>query len=65
VIVSGDPVQLAKVHSITLPAVDLTGRTSDASFQVGIPYPDAISGNLTTATIKYSISPNPSVSPSP
>jgi YbbR domain-containing protein len=65
VVVSGDPVQLAKVHSITLPAVDLAGRTSDASFQVGIPYPDAISGNLTTATIKYSISPNPNVSPSP
>ena len=65
VIISGDPVQVAKVHNITLPAVDLSGRTSDATFSINIPYPDGISGNAATATIKYSISANPAVSPSP
>ncbi len=67
VIISGDPVSLAKVHSITLPAVDLTGRTSDANFQVNIPYEQygGISGNVATASIKYSISPNPAITPGP
>jgi YbbR domain-containing protein len=65
VILSGDPVQLAKIHNITLPAIDLNGRTSDATFTINIPYPDGFSGNVTTATVKYSISARPAVSPSP
>lgn len=65
VIISGDPGALGRIRSITLPAVDLTGRTSDATFQVNIPYPDRITGSVATATIKYSISPNPNVPPSP
>ncbi|HSS59935.1 MAG TPA: CdaR family protein [Candidatus Limnocylindrales bacterium] len=65
VIISGDPVALGKVRNIVLPAVDLSGRTSDATFPVSIPYPDGISSSVATASIKYSISPNPSVSPSP
>ncbi|HUE61425.1 MAG TPA: CdaR family protein [Acidimicrobiales bacterium] len=65
VTVSGDPLALSKVRSVTLPAVDLSGRTSDATFQVAIPYPDGASGSVSTAMIKYSISPNPAVSPAP
>ena len=65
VIISGDPVTLGKVRNIVLPALDLSGRTSDAIFQVTIPYPDGVTGSVATASIKYSISPNPSASPSP
>jgi YbbR domain-containing protein len=65
VIISGDPVQLSKIRNITLPAVDLSGRTSDTTFTINIPYPDGISGTVATATLKYSISPNPNLAPSP
>jgi YbbR domain-containing protein len=65
VTITGDPILIGKFRNVTLPAVDLTGRTSDATFQVAIPYPDGVSGSVSTATIKYSISPNPAVSPSP
>ena len=61
--ITGDPITIGKYRNITLPAVDLTGKTSDATFQVAIPYPDGVSGSVATATIKYSISPNPAVSP--
>lgn len=63
--ISGDPTTIGRVRNITLPAVDLSGRTSDATFPIAIPYPEGVSGSVTTATIKYSISPNPAVSPSP
>lgn len=63
--ISGDPATLARIRSLTLPAVDLTGRTADFSFQVNIPYPDGITGAVSTAIVKYSISPNPNVTPSP
>jgi YbbR domain-containing protein len=65
VTITGDPIIIGKFRSINLPAVDLTGKTSDFSLPVAIPYPDGVSGSVSTATIKYSISPNPSVSPSP
>jgi YbbR domain-containing protein len=65
VIVSGDPVALGRIRNITLPPVSLAGRTSDATFQVAIPYPDGITGNVANATVKYSISPNPNATPSP
>ena len=65
VIISGDPVALGKVRSIMLPSVDLTGRTSDATFSVAIRYPDGISGSVANATVTYSISANPNASPSP
>jgi len=65
VTISGDPTTIGRIRSITLPAVDLTGKTSDATFQIAIPYPDGVSGSVSIATVKYSISPNPSVSPSP
>ena len=63
--ISGDPVALGKVRSIMLPAVDLSGKTADATFSVAIPYPDGISGSIGNASIKYSISANPNVSPTP
>jgi len=65
VTISGDPVALGKVRSIMLPAVDLSGKTADATFSVAIPYPDGISGSIGNASIKYSISANPNVSPTP
>ncbi len=65
VTITGDPTTIGRVRSITLPAVDLTGKTSDYTTQISIPYPDGVNGSVATATIKYSISPNPAVSPSP
>jgi YbbR domain-containing protein len=63
VTITGDPITIGRFRNITLPAVDLTGKTSDTTFQVAIPYPDGVSGSVATAMIKYSISPNPAVSP--
>lgn len=65
VTITGDPTIIGRIRSITLPAVDLTGKTGDYGPSVNIPYPDGVSGSVATATVKYSISPNPSVSPSP
>jgi YbbR domain-containing protein len=63
VVISGDAATLGRIRSISLPVVDLTGKTSDSTFQVQIPYPDGTTGSVATATVKYSISPDPSVSP--
>lgn len=65
VTITGDPVALGKVHSITLPPVDLSAKTSDATFQVQITYPPGTNGPVQLASVKYSISPNPNVTPSP
>lgn len=67
VTITGDPTTLGKIRSIILPAVDLTGKTTDYSPTVNIPYENypGITGSVGTATIKYSISANPNVSPSP
>lgn len=64
VVLSGAPEALAKVTTITLPPVDLTGKTSIATFKVNIPYPDGITGSVGVATVTYTIAPNPNVSPS-
>jgi YbbR domain-containing protein len=66
VTITGDPITIGKIRSITLPAVDLTGKTSDYQATVNVPYESypGITGSVGTATIKYSISPNPAVSPS-
>jgi len=63
--ITGDPAVLLRVRNIVLPAMDLSNRTSDATFQVQIPYPNGVTGDAQTATVKYSISANPNVSPSP
>ncbi|HEY1455958.1 MAG TPA: CdaR family protein [Candidatus Dormibacteraeota bacterium] len=65
VTITGDPVALGKVHSITLPGVDLSGKTSDATFQVQISYPPGTNGPVQIASVRYFISANPNVSPSP
>jgi YbbR domain-containing protein len=64
-LISGKPDALARVTTVTLPQVDLNGRTSDATFQVAIPYPDGTEGPVKNAKIVYSISPNPNAVPSP
>jgi YbbR domain-containing protein len=65
VIVTGDPAALGRLQRILLPALDLSGRTSNVSFQVTIPYPPGVDGNTPNATVTYTIEPNPNVSPSP
>lgn len=65
VIVTGDPAVIGRMQRITLPALDLTGKTSSATFQVTIPYPAGVEGNAPNATVTYTVSPNPNVSPSP
>lgn len=65
VIVTGDPGVLGRLQRILLPAIDLTGHTSNASFQVAIQYPAGVDGNTSNATVTYSIQPNPNVTPSP
>jgi hypothetical protein len=63
VIITGDQVALGRIQSILLPAIDLSGHVSDTTVQITIPYPSGVTGNVSTATVKYSISPNPNVSP--
>jgi YbbR domain-containing protein len=65
VLITGDPSAIGRTQRIFLPAVDLSGRTTDAVFPLPIPYPDGTSGTVATATVTYSISPNPAVSASP
>jgi hypothetical protein len=65
VVITGDAATLARIRNVSLPVVDLTGRTTSATFQVQITYPDGTTGPITTATVRYSISPDPAVSPSP
>ena len=65
VTISADPAVLARVHSIVLGPVDLSKSKSDVTFTLTIQYPPGVTGDVQTATVKYSISPNPNVSPSP
>jgi YbbR domain-containing protein len=65
VVISGAPADLVKVNTLSLPAVDLSGHTGDATFRVTIPYPSGVAGAVATARITYTISPNPNASPPP
>jgi hypothetical protein len=66
VVISGSAANLSKIQKIlTLPAVDLSGRTSNFTFKVTIPYPSGVTGSVATARVTYSISANPNVQPSP
>ena len=65
VVIAGDANALSLIKYIQLTPVDLTGHTSNATFQVSIPYPNGIIGTVQTATITYQIAPNPNASPSP
>jgi YbbR domain-containing protein len=65
VVISGPPAVLAKITTLKLPAVDLSGHTSDVTFTVTIPYPSGVTWSVATARVTYSISPDPNVQPSP
>lgn len=65
VVLNGDPGALGKIQRITLPPVDLSNSTSDATFQVAVNYPSGVTGSVANATVTYSISKNPNVSPGP
>jgi YbbR domain-containing protein len=65
VVISGPPDVLSKIQSLALPAVDLSGHTSDSTFRITIPYPAGVTGSVQTARVTYSISRNPNVQPSP
>ena len=65
VTITGDPAVLVRVRNIVLPPLDLSRSTSDATFTVPINYPSGVTGEVQSATVRYSISPNPNVSPSP
>jgi YbbR domain-containing protein len=65
VLITGPPDALTSITTITLPSVDLSGATSDRTFQIAIPYPRRIDGSVQLATVTYSISANPAASPSP
>jgi len=59
IILTGSPDALSKVTRITLPAVDLSTRTSDATFRIPIPFPSGVTGSPTSAKVTYTISQNP------
>jgi YbbR domain-containing protein len=63
VVISGEASVLARIRFINLAPVDLSGKSSDATFDVQITYPDGTSGltGVNTATVRYSISADPNV----
>ena len=65
VVISGKADVLVNILNLILPAVDLSGRTSNFTFRVTIPYPNGVAGSVATARVTYSISANPNVRPSP
>ena len=65
VIITGDAAAIGRIQRVILPAVDLSGHSTDFTIQVTISYTTGVTGSATTATIRYSISPNPNVSPGP
>lgn len=65
VVITGAPDALARITTITLSPVDLSGATSTKTFQVTINYPDNTAGAVAVAKVTYSISANPNATPSP
>lgn len=65
VILTGPADKLALVQYLSLPPVDLSSSTTNATFSLQIPFPTGMSGSVATAKITYLISANPVVSPSP
>jgi hypothetical protein len=63
VVISGKA--LPDINFLSLPAVDLTGKTSNFTVSVAIPYPAGVSGSFQNARITYSISANPNLQPTP
>ncbi len=65
VVIIGAPNVLVKITTLSLPAVDLSGHTSEFTFKVTIPYPNGVAGSVAVARVTYSISPNPNIQASP
>jgi YbbR domain-containing protein len=65
IVISGPADVLATITQIMLPPMDLTGVTSNRTFQVVIPLRPDITGSVGVAKITYSISANPNASPGP
>jgi YbbR domain-containing protein len=65
VVISGKADALLSITTLSLPAVDLSGKTSSFTVPVTIPYPPGVAGTAQTARITYSISANPNIQPSP
>jgi YbbR-like protein. len=64
-VISGRADLLARITTLSLPAVDLSGSTSDVTFRLSIPYPAGVAGSVQTARVTYSISPNPALQATP
>ena len=65
VVISGRADVLIGVKSVTLPAADLSGRTSTFTISVAIPYPAGVTGPQQPVRVTYSISRLPTAQPSP
>ncbi len=65
IVISGPADVLATITQIMLPPMDLTGVTSNRTFQVVIPLRPDITGSVGVAKVTYSISANPNASPGP
>ena len=65
VVVSGRADALVKVTSLTLPAADLSGHTSNLTVSVAIPYPAGVTGPQQAVRVTYLISRDPAVQASP
>jgi YbbR domain-containing protein len=65
IVISGPADILATITQITLPPMDLTGATSNRTFQVVIPLRPDITGSVGVAKVTYAISANPNASPGP
>jgi YbbR domain-containing protein len=65
VVITGKADVLVKIQNLTLPPLDLSGRTSGFTFRVTIPYPSGVTGSVQIASVTYSISANPSAQASP
>jgi YbbR domain-containing protein len=63
VVITGPPEALVPITTITLPAVDLSGATSNRIFQIPVPYREGVTGTVAIAKVTYTISPNPSAGP--
>jgi len=65
VVISGRADVLAKIATISLPAVDLSSSTSDVTFRISVAYPAGVTGQVQNARVTYSISANPNSQPTP
>jgi YbbR domain-containing protein len=65
VVLTGPADKLAAIQYLSLPPVDLSSSTTNATFSVQIPFPAGMSGSVAIAKLTYLISANPNTSPSP